>query len=479
VLPVLHPLLKQIMLAQRRAFSGWLLDTISIFFAVSVVVFSLCAYAQSVLMGKAMVNSESESVISLALSSAFTCKDALSFGSLFVNNSIAENACPKSDPKLLMTLIYEGMRDVSVQANTSEMTEWCGFRTWSAACWGIGITPVIFAVRDEVVLTSLHVYMCFMMSRIISGRGVIMRNKKGGLDEDSVAFLVKPTTAWIFFSLGIVNTLIVIMHAAQLTINGSLLSAPVPQPPPEHIVLPSYCYGKCVDYTYYYFTFNIATAMVAGTFEYMPTCNCWCIFIDNRNNNDRLALRGLKRDSSMRQNQSDLLTIREHVMLMQRLDLLDNRVKNQVEQLENTLWRTKRKRKYDDEEDEEEEDQEVAPQIVTRFIQSKEMISKDVTVATNGLHKMLCVEDAELRQIQSEGVLAIQKEVDNFGNAEVSELLNYILHEKCSPKKYENGIRDKGHEGWSLQDFMQSKEVETGLAKAHVVALRLCKYIIG
>ena len=401
VLPILHLLIKQIMLAQRRALSGWLLDTASLFFGVIVVVFSLCAYAQSVLMGKAMINSESVNILSLALSSDFTCKDAASFGRLFINNSLALSACPDSDPENLMALIRQG---VISSVGSIGSVEWCGFHTWNQACWGIGITPASFAVRDEVVISALHIYMMFMVTRITSGSGVVSRNKKGGLDIESVNFLLKPSTAYIIFALGLVNTLITIMHVSHLTINGSLLSGPVPTPPPEKIVLPSYCYGKCVDYLYYYFTFNLSTALMAVCSEYIQRLNCLCIRIDNHSINDRRALRGLRRDSSVHncQHETDLLTVQEHVVLMQRLITLDSQVMKVIEQLEIKEWKTQAKYEIsDDENDYDTEDNEdhhaiQPPAHIAKFIQSKEFISKNVGFATDGLQKLLCVDDDEV-----------------------------------------------------------------------------------
>ena len=51
--------------------------------------------------------------------------------------------------------------------------------------------------------------------------------------------------------------------------------------------------------------------------------------------------------------------------------------------------------------------------------------------------------------------------------------LHYILYERASQKECFNGIRDLGHEGMELADFMKLKEViEADLSEAQVLALR-------
>ena len=51
----------------------------------------------------------------------------------------------------------------------------------------------------------------------------------------------------------------------------------------------------------------------------------------------------------------------------------------------------------------------------------------------------------------------------------------YVVEKNSSEHEYKNGIRDKGRNGMSLNDFMKCPEVKdsNGLEKTHVIALRL------
>ncbi len=53
-------------------------------------------------------------------------------------------------------------------------------------------------------------------------------------------------------------------------------------------------------------------------------------------------------------------------------------------------------------------------------------------------------------------------------------MLDYILHKPATVKKFPNGMRDEGHEGMLLQDFVQHEHARVAeLEEAEVVALRL------
>jgi hypothetical protein len=38
--------------------------------------------------------------------------------------------------------------------------------------------------------------------------------------------------------------------------------------------------------------------------------------------------------------------------------------------------------------------------------------------------------------------------------------MNYILFQKAETKEFHNGVRDKGRDGWTLDDFMKSEQVQ-------------------
>lgn len=70
---------------------------------------------------------------------------------------------------------------------------------------------------------------------------------------------------------------------------------------------------------------------------------------------------------------------------------------------------------------------------------------------------------------------AIKKEVQALDDREVSEQLDYILLRSAKDKKFADGLRDKGHEGMTLQDFVKHPYARIAeVEEAEVVALRLC-----
>jgi hypothetical protein len=71
-------------------------------------------------------------------------------------------------------------------------------------------------------------------------------------------------------------------------------------------------------------------------------------------------------------------------------------------------------------------------------------------------------------------VAAIEEEVNALGNRDVIQQLGYILWQPAKEKKFANGVRDKGHAGMWLSDFVQHEHARTAeLEEAEVVALRL------
>ncbi len=94
--------------------------------------------------------------------------------------------------------------------------------------------------------------------------------------------------------------------------------------------------------------------------------------------------------------------------------------------------------------------------------------------ATGGIYKLLKVDESMALRELSKGLQAIKDEVEALGDKQVSEELNYILNEPASVKQCHNGLRDKGHEGWTVESFVKHENAtNAGLSEAEVVALRL------
>ncbi len=103
-----------------------------------------------------------------------------------------------------------------------------------------------------------------------------------------------------------------------------------------------------------------------------------------------------------------------------------------------------------------------------------ELICGEYMHAAKGFFKILNVSEEGVFSSSRENVAAIEKEVKALGDKKVLEQLEYILHRPASVKSFSNGLRDKGHEGMRLQDFVRHEHAVTaGLTEAEVVSLRL------
>ena len=112
-----------------------------------------------------------------------------------------------------------------------------------------------------------------------------------------------------------------------------------------------------------------------------------------------------------------------------------------------------------------------------KFVGTRELITGVVQEAAGGLQSFLCVDATHMRRIKTDGEAAIVQECQESEDEELVDLLNYIIHQTCSEKKYPNGIRDKGRSPtMKFEDFFANRRVGiAGLERAHVIALRLCK----
>ncbi len=110
-----------------------------------------------------------------------------------------------------------------------------------------------------------------------------------------------------------------------------------------------------------------------------------------------------------------------------------------------------------------------------RFVaEARDLICGEFEQAARGFYKLLHVNESEVYDRARAGVAAIEEEVRALGDRNVSEQLNYILRQRASEKMFPNGLRDKGHAGMLLQDFVQHKHaVAAELEEREVVALRL------
>ncbi len=107
-------------------------------------------------------------------------------------------------------------------------------------------------------------------------------------------------------------------------------------------------------------------------------------------------------------------------------------------------------------------------------IEPSDLICGEFEHAAKGPYKLLNVPEREVVKRWLKGVEAIKDEVRELGDSNVMEQLNYILLQPATEKMCVNGLRDEGHAGMRLHDFMQHEHARVAeLEEAEVVALRL------
>jgi hypothetical protein len=105
---------------------------------------------------------------------------------------------------------------------------------------------------------------------------------------------------------------------------------------------------------------------------------------------------------------------------------------------------------------------------------AKELICGEYKHAAQGFYNLLNVDEEEVFDRFRAGVAAIEKEVADLQDKMVAAQLDYILRQRARVKSFSNGLRDMGHEGMQLKDFVQHEHAITAnLNEAEVVALRL------
>jgi hypothetical protein len=110
-----------------------------------------------------------------------------------------------------------------------------------------------------------------------------------------------------------------------------------------------------------------------------------------------------------------------------------------------------------------------------RFVvQPRDIVCGEYELAAKGFYRLLNVPEKEVFQRSLLGVAAIEDEVAALEDRDVAEQLHYILRLRARQKLCANGVRDTGHEGMLLRDFVSHNHSQTAdLEEAEVVALRL------
>jgi hypothetical protein len=107
-------------------------------------------------------------------------------------------------------------------------------------------------------------------------------------------------------------------------------------------------------------------------------------------------------------------------------------------------------------------------------VEPKDLVCGEFAHAAKGFYRLLNVSEDEIAQLALSGVAAIVKEVSELGDRDVIEQLDYILWQTAEEKMFPIGMRDKGHAGMRLEDFVNHEHsLSVGLQEAEVVALRL------
>jgi hypothetical protein len=110
-----------------------------------------------------------------------------------------------------------------------------------------------------------------------------------------------------------------------------------------------------------------------------------------------------------------------------------------------------------------------------RFVgEPTDLVCGEFEQAAKGPYRLLNVTKNLVNAAMLQGVAAIEDEVKALGDKQVIEQLDYILWRRAKEKMCSKGLRDKGHAGMRLKDFMKHEHAVTAeLDDAELVALRL------
>jgi hypothetical protein len=309
----------------------------------------------------------------------------------------------------------------------SHPASWCDTEDgWKAACWTVALAPVAKGVYYDVFLVLMQAAAILAAVQWIFGRGLVRKSASGQLDPASVVFITSPRVLLCLLVLALTSA-IALFHLARLPLDASMLVTPRPTGLWNGVDYRSSCLGSCDKHLYYAFAGLWAIALFAGALELVKSCLC----VNNEQRNRRLSMGVLTVD--------DLLSSDEKWTLLQKLDAATTD----------------------------------GAATTDRFT-SVELRTGHLQEAAGGLGAYLGVSEAKMRAALADGEASILAEVKAYGEAEVTELLHYVMHEAASEKEYANGVRDEGRHGETLEDFMQMEEAKSArLDRAHVIALRL------
>jgi hypothetical protein len=424
---IAHYGLEQVMNAQKEAFSGFVFSTVVKHVIIWFSFMSTMVIYTENTMGNTFIDLDNmEIFVKTAMNGKFSCQNV----SLFHLPQRHELTCP---PKSV----------------------WCGYDTPESACWAIGMAPVVQSFHYDIITILFITGFYTIAHTVLIGRGVIKMTPDGGLDNATKLFLKRPLM--ILAGLAFVLVLVMVFyHAARIFLNGNLLSIAStarlmangsPLNPP-HFVYPSSCVGDCDTYLFYFFGWCAGSVVFLMSVEVIDELViCSVVIVDNKKFHSSLALGAMK--------QGDLVTSLEKEIILNKLDeFVNNPNSKAAEVVANNL---------------------LDPNKETKFA-AKELISGIVSDAANGLASFMCVDSSVLQQnvYGSNGELAIKQEVEATGDLELRKHWNYVVNEKSEEKKFDNGIRDSGRGGVTIEHFMQHPNVERAkLERGHVIALRL------
>ena len=442
IIAPIHVSIKQVMQAQKQAFTMWVMKLVTLQLSFSLICLFLILYGVSVLTNQSSnLQVEAIAFVPLVLSGNYSCATQEHFVDFLSQSPISSPGvgCPKTSAGITM--------------NSS-----CGFDTWEEACYRIGTIPVLDAVGYELQEIIFILGMVPIgLFLLLDGRGIIKPNSLGGLDSTAIEFVTRPRIM-IGTGLCFLEICLVVFHFSELLANGAYLSGNIPMPPPHSPMsqFPANCYGKCLSTMYIFFLvagFLTLSVLWSETKEVMKCCGIYCV--DNR--------RVVRRLSQGVQLKEDLLNSIQQTILFDHLKTFNS---------------------------------EGHQPSSSKFLGTKELITGQSQEAVEGLQSFLCVDNIawtkiigskgdtkEEQIIQEVNALCNKEEVlsqsrrDQGGatNKEVIDLLDYIVNKPCSEKQYKNGVRDQGRDTtWRLANFMKDEHVaQANLERCHVIALRL------
>ena len=129
---------------------------------------------------------------------------------------------------------------------------YCGYETWEDACWTIQLTKVAWALHNDLMQIALQSVGIVAASSYFTGRGLFRMTPQGGVDSDSLVFFSNPPTLWFFFAL-LCSSIITLFNVGRYSINASLMVLPRPAQLTKINLKPGICYTlSCVENLYVY-----------------------------------------------------------------------------------------------------------------------------------------------------------------------------------------------------------------------------------